>query len=357
MKGSAVPSVFDISALSDTVALDDQGVGETTFTVSNHPDRARRGRAEIRVDPDGPAQASWFTIEDPEREFNVDGVKQVQQFTVKLKVPVDKPIKGSFRLVVSSQRSPEAPDEHFTIGPPVGFEVKAVEPVTESAPFPWWIVAVGVLVLVLIGGGLTWWFWPRTTLVPDLVNATRAEAEELLDDAHLEVGTVTEEASSQAPGSVLSQSLAAGTEVQRGTAVDFVVASATALISVPNVEGLPGREAMQTLEKAGLVPMVRQEGEGKAGIVMRQNPKAGVRVAPKTQVDIFVPGVVRVPDLTRRPFDEAQAALTAVGLRLGAVTTVVDATPAKTIVRTDPPANAVAKPGQAVDVVVSRGPS
>jgi hypothetical protein len=68
-----VPSVFDISPLNDTVSLDDQGNGETTFTVSNHQDRARRRRAQNKVDPAGPAQASWFTIEDPEREFPIEG--------------------------------------------------------------------------------------------------------------------------------------------------------------------------------------------------------------------------------------------------------------------------------------------
>ena len=356
-KGNAVASVFDISALSDMVALDDQGVGETTFTVSNHPDRARRGRAEVRVDPGGPAQASWFTIEDREREFNVDGVKQVQQFTVKVKVPVDKPLKGSFRLVVASVRLPDVPDEHFTVGPPVGFEVKSVEPVVDGRPFPWWIVAVGVLVLLLVGGGLTWWLWPPSKVaVPDLVKQARADAEQLLEEADLAVGTVTEQESSEAPGSVLSQSPAAGAEVASGSEVNLVVSKPTSFVEVPNVVGQRGRDAMKLLQDRGLVPMVRQEGEGTPGIVARQNPKAGVRVTPKTQVDIFLPGVVRVPDLVGKSFDMAKGALAAVGLRLGSVSTTVGP-PRGTIVKMSPGPNEIAKPGQSVDLLVSKGPS
>ena len=160
-----MPSVFDISALSDTVSLDDQGNGETTFTVSNHRDRARRGRAQIKVDAGGPAQASWFTIEDPEREFPIEGAQLVQQFAVRLKVPTDKPVKGSFKLVVASVRLPEVPDEHFTVGPPVGFELKAVEPVGKKA-FPWSIVVVGLVALLLIGGLVTWLLSGRTPASP-----------------------------------------------------------------------------------------------------------------------------------------------------------------------------------------------
>lgn len=305
-----MPSVFDISPLSDTVALDDQGRGETTFTVSNHPDRARRGRAHIKVDPGGPVLSNWFTIEDPEREFPAEGVKQVQQFTVKLSVPADKPIKGSFKLVVASVRLPEVPDEHFTVGPSVGFEVRAVEP-EGKAPFPWWIVAVGVLALLLAGGLVAWLMWPTSPVVPELVTKTRGEAERLLQDAGLVPGTITEEASDQAAGTVLRTVPRAGRTVEAGSAVDLVISSVAddqppvRPATIPALEGLPLQEAMARLLDVGMrlnptfvnaAGDVVQVGRGRgiglsSGIVMSQTPRSGTPASPEQVVEV----VVRIP--------------------------------------------------------------
>lgn len=358
-----MPSVFDISPLSGTVSLDDQGNGETTFTVSNHADRARRGRAQIKVDPAGPAQASWFTVQDPEREFPIGGGKQVQQFTVKLKVPTDKPIKGSFKLVVASIRLPEVPDEHFTVGPSVGFEVKAVEPEGKT-PFPWWIVVVGVLALLIIGGLVTWLMWPASGVrVPDLVTHTRAEAEQLLTAEDLVVGKVNERDSTEKPGTVISTNPEAGSRVEAGSAVDLVIAGN--FVEVPPVIGQQVSEAMKLLESKGLRGNIKRQGAGDAGIVRDQNPRAGVQVARNDVVDLIVPEA-RVPNLVGQPLQRAIEILSRSGMRLGDIS-VVDATGAVVpegrarggrglsfgvIVRQSPPADQPATAQQVVDVVV-----
>jgi hypothetical protein len=358
-----VPSVFDISPLSDTVALDDQGNGETTFTVSNHPDRARRGRAYVVAEP--PVDKSWFSIEDAEREFPVDGVKQVQQFTVKLKIPTDKAIKGSFKIGVASLRLPERSDEHFTVGPPVGFEVKAVEPVP-IRPFPWWILVVGVLVLLVIGGLVTYALWPSSrATVPDVVKQTRAEAERLLDEEGLVVGKVTESASAAKPGTVTATTPAAGAEVEAGSAVDLQVASN--FVKVPNVVGKQGREAVKEIEAAGLKPNIVAKGTGAPGIILDQNPRAGVEVAPNDPVDLIVAQRL-IPSVVGQPLDRAVQILGDSGIRLGDVSvldvdgTVVPSTIFKSrggasfrsavVVRQSPEGGTPAQPQQTVSVVV-----
>jgi PASTA domain len=314
-----VPSVFDISSLSDTVSLDDKGNGETTFTVSNHRDRARRGRAQIRIDPGGPAQVSWFTIDEPEREFPIDGGKVVQQFAVKIKVPTDKPVKGSFKLVVTSVRLPEVPDEHFTVGPPVGFEVKAVEPVVNGGGFPWWIVVVGLVALLLIGGLVTWLMWPDSRVeVPDVVKHTRAEAERLLTAEDLEVGKVIESESTEKPGTVISTKPGAGSQVEVGSAVDLVISAS--LVEVPRVVGEEVRKAIEMLTSKGLRNTITQRGDGPPGIVSQQNPRAGVRVAPNDSVELTVPSVI--PNLRGAPLVKALQLLRMRDLRLGTITVV-----------------------------------
>jgi hypothetical protein len=314
-----VPSVFDISALSDTVSLDDQGNGETTFTVSNHKDRARRGRAHIKVDAAGPAQASWFTIEEPEREFPIDGPKLVQQFAVRLKVPTDKPLKGSFKLVVASVRLPEVPDEHFTVGPPVGFELKAVEPVNGGQPFRWWILVLALVALVLIGGVVTWLLWPDSgVLVPDVLKQTRAEAERSLEAEDLAVGTVTESNSTEKPGTVIATTPAAGTEVEAGSAVDLVISSS--FVEVPSVIGQNVRAAIEALKSKNLRGTITQRGDGPPGIVREQNPRAGVRVAPGDPVEVIVPAPAAVvPNLRGLSLEKAIGLIKARGWRLGRI--------------------------------------
>lgn len=65
--------------------------------------------------------------------------------------------------------------------------------------------------------------------VPNITGQTQELAEELLADAGLTEGTVTEATSETvARGTVISQSTAAGTQVEAGTAVNFVVSSGTA---------------------------------------------------------------------------------------------------------------------------------
>lgn len=65
---------------------------------------------------------------------------------------------------------------------------------------------------------------PATTTVPNVVGQSQASAETNLIAANLVVGSITEQySSSVAAGNVISQEIAAGTDVAEGTAVDLVV--------------------------------------------------------------------------------------------------------------------------------------
>lgn len=65
--------------------------------------------------------------------------------------------------------------------------------------------------------------------VPNLAGQTRELAEEMLADVGLAEGTVTEAASETVPrGMVISQSVSAGSQVESGTVINFVVSSGTA---------------------------------------------------------------------------------------------------------------------------------
>ena len=83
------------------------------------------------------------------------------------------------------------------------------------------VVERGTAVVLLVSRGV------EQVAVPDVVGASEDDARAALEDAGLSAGNVTEqENADEEPGTVLEQDPAAGGEVDRGTAVNLVVAAA-----------------------------------------------------------------------------------------------------------------------------------
>lgn len=142
---------FAITTSTPSLKLDGSGKGEVTFTVSNALGRPVRGRASI--EPEGGTRAEWLTlVGEAERDFAPDGT---HQYSVRVAVPPGTPeAPYAFHL---SQVNVANPDEEFAVGPSVGFQVaRPLVPARKKA-FPWWAVALGagvcliVLIAVLVG--------------------------------------------------------------------------------------------------------------------------------------------------------------------------------------------------------------
>jgi hypothetical protein len=143
-------SSFTITAAGQTVALDAAGSGQAAFTVTNTTGATIRGRAIPTPQPGaegGQAPAKeWFTIQGEALRGFAPGT--AEQVVVAVKVPPGTPPgKYAVRLDVVAEANP---DEDFTQGPSVSFDVAATAP---KKPFPVWIPIV--ILLVLIAGGLT----------------------------------------------------------------------------------------------------------------------------------------------------------------------------------------------------------
>ncbi len=134
---------FSITAASNSVPLSDERTGQAAFTVFNASGRPIRGRA--LVVPEDPAAEPWLSIVgDVEHSFDIAGT---QQFMVQIEVPETAPVGNvRFRLDMVDV---EHPDENYSRGPTVTFQVP--EPVAAPQPFPWWIAVVAAAVIVLIG--------------------------------------------------------------------------------------------------------------------------------------------------------------------------------------------------------------
>lgn len=116
-----------------------------------------------------------------------------------------------------------------------------------------------------------------TVQVPDVTGQDQSSAAAELRQAGLTVGSTAEQADDQvAPGTVLSQSPSAGTEVDEGSAVNLVVAVESPDVTVPTVVGLSGSQASATISAAGLVPLSNGvASEEPEGTVLSQDPAPG----------------------------------------------------------------------------------
>ncbi len=134
---------FSVTTAHSKVKLDSSGAARGQFTVTNTSAQTLKGRLLTRsIDP---ARPEWFMIAgESVRDFTPNDPEQVD---VHLSVPLGSPPGSySFRLDAVSQVDP---DEDFTVGPSIEFEIKAPE--KKKRPIvPWILVCLGALVLFII---------------------------------------------------------------------------------------------------------------------------------------------------------------------------------------------------------------
>ena len=201
---------------------------------------------------------------------------------------------------------------------------------------------------------------PAPVVVPSVVGLAQSGAATALNNAGLTVGSITQQTNSTVPaGTVISQNPTAGASVAPGSAVDLVVSSGPASITVPNVVGLAQNAAAAALQKANLTvgSITRQTSTSvPAGSVISQNPAAGTSVAPGSAVDLVVSlgPPVTVPNVVGQTQSTATAVLQRFNLTVGSVTRQVTPGVAPGIVLSqNPAAGTSVAAGTAVDLVVS----
>ena len=141
---------------------------------------------------------------------------------------------------------------------------------------------------------------PRV-IVPDVTGMSAAAAAAKLNGDGLIVGTSTSQASDTVPiGEVISETPAAGTQVDKGSSVNLIVSSgptstspspSASPIPVPDVGTMDQTTAENTLVAAGFaVKSVIVSSVQPLGTVVDQDPKGGVLAVPGSKVTIFVSG-------------------------------------------------------------------
>lgn len=201
----------------------------------------------------------------------------------------------------------------------------------------------------------------ETVEVPDVVGLMLQEATQRLGEAGLKVSHVEVEAGVDV-GTVVDQSLLAGSTVDAGTVVTLMVSAGMAETLVPNVIGMTRDEATDVLEEAGYDVQTQDTFDDKAsaGIVIGQDPRGGVAAEPGTIVAIVVSAgknpEVAVPDVVGMSEADAAKALGDAGLQAVPTSAYSDTAPVGRVIGQDPGAGTTVLTGTAVSITVSEGP-
>jgi len=276
---------------------------------------------------------------------------------------------------------PSSPERHRTRPNEVGRAALARMPVHDDGPalehtaampidrragrrrrWPLWLAAVLVVGGVAFGG---WWFTAGpggSTVVPAVVGQPVAQAEGAIEQAALTVETVEEFSEGRAKGVVLRVEPGAGSELGKESTVRLVVSKGKERYAVPKLVGARLGDVGATLSPLTLRLGGRSEEWSETvakGVVISQDPAPGESVKRSTSVSVVVSKgrePIEVPTVTGAPFDAASAAITRAGLTVQRGEDVnSDAVPAGQVVSQSPDKGTLHR-GDAVTVVVSKGP-
>ena len=240
------------------------------------------------------------------------------------------------------------------------------EPPSRSRPLWPWLVGIGAVLALLVGG----WFAydsiqnqlaaSETVAVPYVVGIQENQAVNLIQNADL-VPRVRRASNSDVPeGTVFNQNPTEGTRVDKQTVVLIDVSSGKPEVEVPSVVGQTVEDAVAELTRAGLDAQVVEVYSGEdAGIVTAQSLKAGTVVVEGTQVRINVSKgskPVTVPNVIGLPYDQASAELQRAGFDVARID-VDSELPTGSVVDQDPNGGSEGSKGSTVTLSVSKGPT
>jgi beta-lactam-binding protein with PASTA domain/predicted Ser/Thr protein kinase len=173
------------------------------------------------------------------------------------------------------------------------FGAAVTEPEEKKRRWPLALLALLIAALLIgaaVFGPMLFNSPPETRSVPTLLNMTRAEAAQALNDAGLVLGEVDRQASEDVPrGRVVSQDPTRGEFLPVGDPVDIVLSTGKPEVVVPDVLGDDRNEARNELQDLGLrVRLVEdQESDEEEGTVINSDPRPATSVSVGSLVTLF----------------------------------------------------------------------
>lgn len=200
-----------------------------------------------------------------------------------------------------------------------------------------------------MGDPVNLWVERESVLIPDLTNRSLEEAQQVLREAGLRVGRVTEEVHEGSRGGVIGQSPRAGRRVDRGTEVRLEVAVPGA--RVPDLRGSTRLVAERRLRSLGLrVGQISERpSRMNAGTVIEHRPGEGTLLQTGIAVDLVLASECVVPNLAQLSERQAIERIRDAELDVGVVTPIGTG---NVVSQQQPEAGRQVECGSAVDIWV-----
>ncbi|MBZ4016922.1 Stk1 family PASTA domain-containing Ser/Thr kinase [Streptomyces purpurogeneiscleroticus] len=195
--------------------------------------------------------------------------------------------------------------------------------------------------------------------VPSLVGKTLDEAKEAGRNGDFEVvrgGSKT--CDNVKKGQVTKQNPKPPATIGKGDTVTVTMCTGPAKVTVPDVLGYTFDKAKSILENKGFtdVQQTTEQSDQTPGKVIRQDPESQTEAVKDKTITLTVAAAkpkTSVPDVTNKPFDQAQKQLTDLGFEVARTDQESDQ-PADTVLSQDPAGGSQAENGSTITLTVAK---
>ncbi len=225
---------------------------------------------------------------------------------------------------------------------------------------------VGLLIVVLLVAGVAlagWWLgMGRYTSSPGVINLSKGDAQQKVEEAGLEFEVIGREFSeSVTRGSVLETDPAAGSRIVRGGTVEVVLSKGAERFAVPKLAGRTADEVEGVLAASNLgLGAMRQVWHESVpeGIVVKSDPSRGTELRRDSAVTVTVskgPQPIDIPDFTGKSAGRAERRLSGLGFEVSITEENHDKVKEGRVISQDP-ASGTGYQDDEITLVVSQGP-
>jgi len=200
------------------------------------------------------------------------------------------------------------------------------------------------------------------TIVPDVIGMQEEEAIQALKEKNLDYNILDRVFDTAPAGQVIDQDPKGGQRVKiNRPPIDLIISKGPRASTVPNIIGRTEQEGIALLQNSGFEAgrIIREySDEVPEGIIMDQNPRAGLTLAEGEMINFTVslgPELVDVPNLIGKTLEEAEKTLKNLNIKYN-VSERNDEAPKNMIIEQKPKPNEAMDPAAVMELVVSSGP-
>ena len=202
---------------------------------------------------------------------------------------------------------------------------------------------------------------PTLLEIPDLTGSEQAQALSDLQNLGFKVGIENAASTSVPIGSVISTQPTANTVANPNSLVTIIVSVGPEAFPIPYILDLEIERATYVIEESGFT--VGQKIEVNAdniprGFVISQNPVAGTKMSPNSNVDIVIsagPSLIEISDLSRKSPEDAIQILETLGFEYEIIEEYSENVDVGLVSHTVPSVGEIVPPTQIIQVIVSLG--